>query len=83
MPKYQVQTDLNTKILMVNIILNISTINYKSSKLKRSLFMKEWISLQIVLRLPSQPIEVYVGDFNQLADWIWVSAMKDHLEPYS
>lgn len=83
MPKYEVQTDLNTKILMVNIILNISTINYKSSKLKRSLFMKEWISLQIVLRLPSQPIEVYVGDFNQLADWIWVSAMKDHLEPYS
>lgn len=83
MPKYEVQTDLNTKILMVNIILNISTINYKSFKPKRSLSMKEWISLQIVLRLPSQPIEVYVGDFNQLADWIWVSAMKDHLEPYS
>lgn len=64
-------------------MLNISTVNYKSSKVKSSLSMKEWISLQIVLRLPSQPIEAvcWLEIFTKLLTGFWSVPLRVTLRP--
>lgn len=74
---------LNTKSITAKhlILLNIFTVNYKSSKVKRSLSRKgAKIALQTALKFPFQQL-MLIGDFNQVADWIFVSATKGHHEP--